>query len=198
MRSCSSNSRAARTMSNGVICGNVFPYGLPLAGSTERGDVEPNGAPSVAGHTMRKRSVSIALRGPTKGSYQPVVGSSTVLLACDDMLKEGKSSTARSASLGPHSSQHTSTSGSVPPNSSSNGPSRRARFTLRSDRPKMSRRGTEVDKPLRQSRILQMGGVLVLAALCVAVAGLGNGLARVPPMGYVFLFSRSVCSSGPR
>jgi hypothetical protein len=144
---------------------------------------------------MRKRSVSMALRGPTKGSYQPVVGSSTVLLACEDMLKEGNRSTVRSASLGPHSSQHTSTSGSAPPSSSSNGPSSRARFTLRSERPKMSRRGTEVERPLSQSRILQMGGVVVLAALCVAVAGLGNGLARVPPMGCVlFCCGRS----GPR
>ncbi len=53
--------------------GKSVPQGSPVAGSTDRGPVEPMHDPSTLAQMTKKRSVSIGRPGPTTASHQPGV-----------------------------------------------------------------------------------------------------------------------------
>src|SRR5262245_14196415 len=74
----SSMSRWARTMSPRVMSGKSGPYGLPVAGLTLPGPVEPYDEPSMLEETAKYRFVSIARPGPMRPFHQPPAGLAAV------------------------------------------------------------------------------------------------------------------------
>ena len=86
----------ARAMSSTVSTGNVRRYALPVAGSIEIGDVEPNGLPSELMQMTKKRRVSIGRPGPIMSSHHPCAGSSLDEAACADGDRPVKIMTALS------------------------------------------------------------------------------------------------------
>ena len=73
MPSSSARRACAATQSSTVTTGNAAPYGLPVAGLTCIGPVEPKQEPRLLTPMTKKRSVSTGLPGPTMLSHQPVL-----------------------------------------------------------------------------------------------------------------------------
>ena len=82
MSSARTTCAAASAPSSIDSSGNDRRYGVPVAGSIDAGPVEPLQLPSELTQTTNQRSVSIGLPGPSIGSHQPGVASSSWLAAC--------------------------------------------------------------------------------------------------------------------
>jgi hypothetical protein len=77
-------SKPARAMSSTERSGKVRRYGLPVAGSSDAGPVEPKQLPRELTQMTKNWPVSIASSGPIMRCHQPSLGSPGEEAACAD------------------------------------------------------------------------------------------------------------------
>jgi hypothetical protein len=92
-------SKPARAMSSTASSGNSSRHGLPVAGFTDAGPVDPKQLPSEFTHITNHWFVSMARPGPIIFSHQPGEVSSAEEAACAEGLRPVNSRMALLRSL---------------------------------------------------------------------------------------------------